>query len=165
VYDLHLLKKNVLWVVCFCFVELKFVIIGVLRRFSKAQGSYMMMLTCFYRYVVVSETHLPYTPKTIQINHQLDATISPVFYLTFIYSSTVSGVHTPIIRSSTTAVVASGFPSEHRDSCAVGRGRARRPDHDQQYCYHHAPKENQRLLLQLLSSWWWACGRPKHVEL
>ena len=25
----------------------------------------MMMLTCFYRYVVVLETHLPYTPKTI----------------------------------------------------------------------------------------------------
>jgi hypothetical protein len=23
---------------------------------------------------------------------------------------------------------------------AVGRGRAGRPDHDQQHCYHHAPK-------------------------
>ena len=28
---------------------------------------------------------------TIQINHQLDATISPVFYLTFIYSSICFG--------------------------------------------------------------------------
>jgi len=29
--------------------------------------------------------------KKIQINHQLDATISPLFYLTFIYSSTCFG--------------------------------------------------------------------------
>jgi len=28
---------------------------------------------------------------SVQINHQSDATISPVFYLTFIYSSTCSG--------------------------------------------------------------------------
>ena len=42
----------------------------------------------------------------------------------------VSGVLMSIIRSSTTAVAASG----------VGRGRAVRPDHDQQHCYHHAPK-------------------------
>jgi hypothetical protein len=47
--------------------------------------------------------------SAFQINHQLDATISPIFYLRFIYSSTVSGVLTPIIRSSTTAVAASGF--------------------------------------------------------
>ena len=33
---------------------------------------------------------------------------------------------------------------------AVGRGRAGRPDHDQQHCYHQAPTVNQRLLLQLL---------------
>jgi hypothetical protein len=39
--------------------------------------------------------------------------------------------------------------SSRGDSSAVGRGR---PGHDQQYCDHHAPKENQRLLLQLLSS-------------
>ena len=35
----------------------------------------------------------------------------------------VSGVLTPIIRSSTTAVAASGFT-----------------DHDQQHCYHHTAK-------------------------
>ena len=29
------------------------------------------------------------------------------------------------------------LPSERGDSSAVGRGR---PDHDQQHCYHHAPK-------------------------
>jgi hypothetical protein len=39
----------------------------------------------------------------------------------------VSGVFTPIIRSSTTAVVASGLPSELGDSSVVGRGRADRP--------------------------------------
>ena len=46
----------------------------------------------------------------------------------------------PIIRSSTTAVAASGLPLERGGSSAVGRGRAgNRPDHDQQYCYHHVP--------------------------
>jgi len=43
-----------------------------------------------------------------QIN-QLDATISPVYNLTFFSAQHVSGVLTPIIRSSTTAVEASGF--------------------------------------------------------
>ena len=45
----------------------------------------------------------------------------------------------PIIRSLSTAVAASGLPSELGDSSAVGRGRAGRPDHDQQHCYHQAP--------------------------
>ena len=36
----------------------------------------------------------------------------------------VSGILMPIIRSSTTAVAASGLPSERGDSSAVGRGRA-----------------------------------------
>jgi hypothetical protein len=55
-------------------------------------------------------------------------------------SQHVLGVLTPIIRSSTTAVAASGLPLERSDSSAVDRGRAGRPDHDQQHCYHHAPK-------------------------
>jgi len=58
----------------------------------------------------------------------------------------VSGILTPIIRSSTTAVAASGLPSELGGSSAVGRGR---DDHDQQRCYHQAPTVNQWLLLQL----------------
>jgi hypothetical protein len=61
----------------------------------------------------------------------------------------VSGFLMPIIRSSTTAIAASGLPLELGGSSAVGRGR---PDHDQQHCYHHAPTVNQRLLLQLFSS-------------
>jgi len=52
----------------------------------------------------------------------------------------VSGVLMPIIRSSTTAVAASGLPLEPGGSSAVGRGRADRPDHDQQHCYHHNTK-------------------------
>jgi len=64
----------------------------------------------------------------------------------------VSGILMPIITSSTTAVAASGLPSELGDSSAVGRGRAGRPEHDQQHCYHHVPTVNQRRLLQLLSS-------------
>ena len=62
----------------------------------------------------------------------------------------ISGILMPIIRSSTTAVAASGLPLERGGSSAVGRDRAGRPDHDQQHCYHHVPTVNQRLLLQLL---------------
>ena len=36
----------------------------------------------------------------------------------------------PSSGATTTAVAASGLPSERGDSSAVGRGRARRPDHD-----------------------------------
>jgi hypothetical protein len=36
----------------------------------------------------------------------------------------VSGILMPIIKSSTTAVAASGLPLERGDSSAVGRGRA-----------------------------------------
>jgi hypothetical protein len=62
----------------------------------------------------------------------------------------VSGILMPIIRSLSTAAAASGLPLERGSSSAVGRGRADRPYHDQQHCYHHALNVNQRLLLQLL---------------
>jgi len=64
----------------------------------------------------------------------------------------VSCILMPIIRSSTSAVAASGLPLELGDNNAVGRGRADRPAHDQQHCYHQAQTVNQRLLLQMLSS-------------
>jgi len=65
----------------------------------------------------------------------------------------VSGILTPIIRSSTTAVAASGLPLKRGGSSAVGRGRGpERSDHDQQHCYHHVPTVNQGRLLQLISS-------------
>ena len=56
----------------------------------------------------------------------------------------------PSSGATTTAVAASGLPSERGDSSAVGRGRADWPDYDQQHCYHQAPTVNQSLLLQLL---------------
>ena len=59
----------------------------------------------------------------------------------------VSGILMPIIRSSTTEVAASGLPLKRGGSSAVGRGRAGRPDHDQQHCSHQDPTVNQRLLL------------------
>jgi len=51
----------------------------------------------------------------------------------------VSGILTPIIRSSTTSVAASALPLERGDSSAVGRGPSGRTDHDQHHCYHHVP--------------------------
>jgi hypothetical protein len=45
----------------------------------------------------------------------------------------------PSSGATTTAVAASGLPSELGGSSAVGRGWAGRPDHDQQHCYHHVP--------------------------
>ena len=56
----------------------------------------------------------------------------------------------PSSGATTTAVAASGLPSELGDSSAVVRGWASWPDHEQQHCYHQAPTVNQRLLLQLL---------------
>ena len=62
----------------------------------------------------------------------------------------VLGILMLIIRSLSTAAAVSGLPLGRGGSSAVGRGRAGRPDHDQQHCYHQAPTVNQRLLLQLL---------------
>jgi hypothetical protein len=64
----------------------------------------------------------------------------------------VSGILMLIIRSSTTAVAASGLPLQRGGNSAVGRGWSGRTDHDQQHCYHHVPSVNQRWLLQLISS-------------
>jgi hypothetical protein len=64
----------------------------------------------------------------------------------------VSSILMSIIRSSTTAVAASGLPLERGGSSAVGRGRSGRPDHDQRHCYRHFPTVNRRRLLQFISS-------------
>jgi hypothetical protein len=84
--------------------------------------------------------------------NQPDVTISLVYYLMFIYSSTCFGRphahHQELnncssslwfyLRSVVVAVL------------LIVVGPAGRPDHDQQHCYYQAPTVNQRLLLQLL---------------
>ena len=45
----------------------------------------------------------------------------------------------PSLGATTTAVAASGLPSELGDSSAIGSGRAGWPDHNQQHCYPHPP--------------------------
>jgi len=46
----------------------------------------------------------------------------------------------PPSGATTTAVAASGLPSELGDSSAVGRGRTDRPEHEQQHDCHHDTK-------------------------
>jgi hypothetical protein len=86
----------------------------------------------------------------------------------------VSGVLTPIVRISTTAGAASGLPLERGGSTAVGRGRAGRPDHDQQHCYHHAPTvkpEAATAVVELLTmgvrtpETWWAVHKRQIINL
>ena len=43
-----------------------------------------------------------------------------------------------------------GLPSKRGGNSVVSRGRAGRPDQEQQHCYHQALTVNQRLLLELL---------------
>jgi len=64
---------------------------------------------------------------SFQINHQPDATIFQFIILTFIYSSTCFGVFPPIIRSSMTAVAASGFTFVSWWQLYCVCGRAGRP--------------------------------------
>jgi hypothetical protein len=61
----------------------------------------------------------------------------------------VSGILMPIIRSLSTEVAASGLPLKRGGSSVVGRGRAGRPDHDQQHGYHHVPIRNRSSLARL----------------
>jgi hypothetical protein len=58
-----------------------------------------------------------------QIN-QPDESIAQIYFLSFKYSSTVSGILMSIIRSSITAVAASGLPLERGGSSFL--------------CYHHS---------------------------
>jgi hypothetical protein len=65
---------------------------------------------------------------TIQIIHQLNATIFPVFYLTFIYSSTCFGrphAHHRELKKCSNSLWF--YLSLRGDNSAVGRGRAGRP--------------------------------------
>ena len=59
---------------------------------------------------------------TIQIINQPDATVSQVYYLTFMYGSTCFGRLHAHHQELTTALTASVLPLECGDSSAVGRG-------------------------------------------
>jgi hypothetical protein len=84
----------------------------------------------------------------IQINHQLDATVSPVYYPdVYLQLNMFRTSSRPSSRDHQQQSQPLTLPLERGGSSAVGRGRA------------------DRLLLQLLNSWWWARERPKHVEL
>ena len=75
----------------------------------------------------------------VQINHHLDPTIPPVYYPdVYLQLNMFRASSRPSSGATTTAVAASGLPLELGDRSVVGRGRL--PDHDQQQCYHHAPK-------------------------
>jgi hypothetical protein len=64
----------------------------------------------------------------------------------------VSGILMPIIRSSITAVAASGLPLERGGSSAVGRGRTEWPDYDQQHCYRHVTTVKPEAATTVVSS-------------
>jgi hypothetical protein len=83
--------------------------------------------------------------RTIQIDHQRDATVFQFIILTFIYSSTCFGRSPPIIRSSMTALAASAFTfvSWWQSCCVRGRasGPAGRPARPRtQHHRHHDTK-------------------------
>ena len=73
--------------------------------------------------------------------NQLDATISPVYYLTFICSSTCFGrphAHHQELNNCSSSLWFY-FRSVAITVLLAVIGPAGRPDHDQQHCYHHAP--------------------------
>ena len=67
------------------------------------------------------------THLIIQINHQLNATISPVYYPdVYLQLNMFRASSRPSSGATTTPIAASGLPSELSDNSAVGRGRAGR---------------------------------------
>jgi hypothetical protein len=74
---------------------------------------------------------------TIQINHQLDATISPVYYADVYLQLNVFWASShPSSGAQQLQWQPLVLPLDCGGSSSVGRGWA---DHDQQHCYHHTP--------------------------
>ena len=83
----------------------------------------------------------PVHHHTIQINHQLDATVSPVYYPdVYLQPNVFRASSRPSSGAQQLQQQPLVLPSERGGSSVVGRGRAVRPDNDQQHCNHHAPK-------------------------
>jgi hypothetical protein len=85
------------------------------------------------------------TNYTSQTNHQLDATISPVYYPDdYLQLNTFWASSRPSSEAQQLQQQPLVLPLEGGGSSAVGRGRtgrpAGRPDHDKQHCYHLDPK-------------------------
>jgi UDP-N-acetylglucosamine:LPS N-acetylglucosamine transferase len=106
--------------------------------------------------------------RTIQINHQPDATNIQFIILTFIYSSTCFG----------------RFPTHYQEFndcsgslwyylrivvrvvlCSWSSRQAGWTDHEHNTTVTTIRRQRQGLPLQLLSSWWWVRKRLKPIEL
>jgi hypothetical protein len=104
--------------------------------------------------------------NTFKINHKIDATISPLFYLTFIYSSTRFGrphAHHQELNNCSSSLWFCLRSVVITVLLVVVRPAG--PNTTNSTAITTLRRQNQRLLLQFLSSWWWAWGRLKHVEL
>jgi hypothetical protein len=90
--------------------------------------------------------------RTVQINHQLDATVSPDYCLdVYVHPNMFLTSSRPSSGAQQLQYQTLVLPSERGDSSDVGRCRAgynrlfvrsgyELPDHDQKHCYHHAHK-------------------------
>jgi len=85
--------------------------------------------------------------RTIQINHQPDATIFQIIILTFVYSSTCFG----------------RFPAHHQelDNCSGSRPARPRTQHD----YHHDTKVKPEAAAAVIELLMMGEKTPEHVEL
>ena len=90
--------------------------------------------------------------------NQPDATVSQVYYLTFICRSTCFGRLHAHHQELTTVLAAFGFTLERGGSSVVGRGLARpRPA----TLLPPRSKVKPEAANAVVSSWWWAWKRPK----